>query len=237
MKTRSTPRAVLLDASGTLIDVARPLGETYALLAREFGGDLDPDTLTAGFRNAFAEAPPIAFPGLRGPELDRAERGWWRTVVEQATGAAGDVPEFDAYFEQLYAHYAQAHAWHVFPEIPAVLTGLREHGVALAVVSNFDSRLQKLLDALELAEFFGAVVCSGEFGAAKPDGAIFARALAILGVEASEALHVGDNRATDLEGARAAGIEALLVDRGAATSRGSLIRDLRPLLDLVADRT
>ena len=56
------PRAVLLDASGTLIEVARPLGETYSLLARDFGGDLDPDTLTAGFRTEFADAPPMAFP-------------------------------------------------------------------------------------------------------------------------------------------------------------------------------
>ena len=220
-----------------MIDVARPLGETYSLLAREFGGDLDPDTLTAGFRNAFAKAPPLAFPGRQGAELDRAERGWWRAVVERATAAAGDVPRFDAYFERLYSHYAEAHAWWVFPEVPDVLAGLRERGVALAVVSNFDSRLPKLLQSLGIASCFDAVVCSGEFGAAKPDGAIFARALAVLGVEASAALHVGDNRATDFDGARAAGIEALLVDRSVNGSRGDLIPDLRPLLARVADTT
>ena len=61
---------MLLDASGTLIEVARPLGETYSLLARDFGGDLDPDTLTAGFRTEFANAPPMAFPGKHGADLD-----------------------------------------------------------------------------------------------------------------------------------------------------------------------
>ena len=234
MKKDSTPRAVLLDAAGTLIDVSSPLGDTYSRLARNFGGDLDPDTLTAGFRTAFAETPPMAFPGRRGADLDRAERGWWRTVVERVTGAAGGVPEFDAYFDRLYAHYASAHAWRVYPEVPAVLSTLRERGVALAVVSNFDSRLPPLLDALGLATFFDAVVCSGEAGAAKPDGAIFAHALAALGVEASEALHVGDSRVADYDGARAAGIEALHVVRGAASNRAGTIPDLRGIPSCLA---
>ena len=224
------PRAVLLDAAGTLIGIARPLGETYSLLARDFGASLDPATLTAGFRTAFADAPPMAFPGKHGADLDRAERSWWRTVVRQAIGERG-VPEFDAYFDHLYAHYASARAWKVYPEVFAVLTALRERGAALAVVSNFDSRLAPLLDAMGLAAFFDAVVCSGEVGAAKPDRAIFTRALERLGVEASQALHVGDSRAADYDGARAAGVEALLVDRRAAANRAGIITSLHGILD------
>ena len=234
MKKDSTPRAVLLDAAGTLIDVASPIGDTYSRLARDFGGDLDPDTLTAGFRAAFAETSPMAFPGRRGADLDRAERGWWRALVERVTGAAGGVPEFDAYFDRLYAHYADAQAWRAYLEVPTVLAALRERGVALAVVSNFDSRLPPLLDALGLAAFFDAVVCSGEAGAAKPHGAIFDHALATLGVDASEALHVGDNCEADYDGARAAGINALLVDRSSTASRAGTILDLSGILDSFA---
>ena len=225
------PRAVLFDAAGTLIDVVEPLGETYARLARDFGGNLDPDALTAGFRAAFRDMPPMAFPGLRDADLDRAERGWWRTVVGRVFGAAGGVPEFDACFERLYAHYASAPAWRVFPEAPAVLAALRERGVALAVVSNFDSRLPPLLEAMGLAAFFDAVVCSGEAGAAKPDPAIFAHALAALGVEASQTLHAGDSREADYDGARSAGVEALLVDRLATANHAGVITDLRGILE------
>ena len=228
------PRAILLDAAGTLIDVARPLGDVYAELAREFGANLDPDTLTAGFRTAFADTPPMAFPGRRGLDLDRAERGWWRAVVERVTGAAGGIPEFDAYFDCLYAHYASAPAWRIYPEVPAVLAALRERDLGLAVVSNFDSRLPPLLDALGLAVFFDAVVCSGAVGAAKPDRTIFAHALAALGVEASEALHVGDSREADYDGARSAGIDALLVDRGTSAHGADTIPDLRGILDYLA---
>ena len=233
MRKHSTPRAILLDAAGTLIDVAAPIGKTYSDLAREFGGDLDPDALTAGFRTAFAGAPPMAFPGRHGADLDRAERAWWRAVVERVTREAGGVPEFEAYFDQLYMHYAAARAWRVFPEVPGVLATLRDRGLGLAVVSNFDSRLPPLLDALNLAPFFDVVVCSGAAGAAKPERAIFTHALAALGVEAHETLHVGDSVEADYEGARAAGIEALLVDRG-TTNHAGTIRDLRGIPDRLA---
>ena len=233
MKKAAAPRAVLLDVSGTLIEVARPLGETYSRLARDLGCDLDPDALTAGFRAAFADAPPMAFPGRRGADLDRAERGWWRTVVERAARAAGGGPaEFDAWFDRLYEHYASPPAWRVYPEVPAVLASLRGRGVMLAVVSNFDSRLAPLLDGLGLTAFFDTVVCSGGVGAAKPDGAIFAHALAALGIEASEALHVGDSPEADYAGARAAGMEALLVDRGSTPRGTDSIPDLRGLPEL-----
>ncbi len=232
--TRPATRAVLLDAAGTLFDLARPLGDTYSDLAREFGGDLDPETLTAEFRSAFADAPPMAFPGRHGADLDRAERGWWRAVVERVTREAGGVPEFAPYFDRLYAHYASAQAWRVFDEVPGVLTALRGRGLGLAVVSNFDSRLPPLLDALGLAPLFDAVVYSGAVGAAKPNGAIFAHALAALGVDAHEALHVGDSHVHDYDGARAAGLEALLVDRRPTTNRTGAIPDLRCILDRLA---
>ena len=234
MTKTSTPRAVLLDATGTLFDVARPLGDAYSELAREFGGQLDAGTMTRGFRTAFADTPPMAFPGRRGADLDRAERGWWRAVVERVTSTAGGVREFDGYFDRLYAHYASAPAWRVYPEVPEVLETLCERGLALAVVSNFDSRLPPLLDALGLGPFFDAVVCSGAVGVAKPHGAIFAHALATLEIEASEALHVGDSRVNDYDGARAAGIEALLVERGATVDGAGTIPDLRGILDHVA---
>ena len=234
MTRLETPRAVLLDATGTLFDVARPLGDAYSELAREFGGDLDPETMTAGFRTAFADTAPMAFPGRRGADLDRAERGWWRAVVERVTRSAGGVREFDGYFDRLYAHYASPPAWRVYPEVAEVLEALRGRGLALAVVSNFDSRLPPLLGALGLARFFDAVVCSGAVGVAKPDGAIFVHALAALGVEASEALHVGDSRVNDYDGARAAGIEALLVERATTGHATGTIPDLRGILNHVA---
>ena len=228
---RAPPHAVLLDATGTLIGLSRPLGETYARAARDAGARFEPRVLEDRFRRAFADTPPMAFPGRRGADLDRAERGWWRAVVERVTGGERALDDFDAYFNRLYSHYAEAEGWRVYPEVPAVLEALRARGVALAVVSNFDSRLGPLLAGLGIASFFDALVCSGEVGVAKPDRAIFAHALSALGVEASEALHVGDSRRNDYDGACAAGIDALLVHRGAGAASPDTIPDLRGILD------
>jgi putative hydrolase of the HAD superfamily len=95
-----------------------------------------------------------------------------------------------------------------------VLAALRERGTSLVVVSNWDVSLHEVLERTELRPLVDAVVTSAEFGAAKPDPAIFARALELAGgVAPADAVHAGDDLAADVEGARAAGIAAVLVAR------------------------
>jgi HAD superfamily hydrolase (TIGR01509 family) len=96
----------------------------------------------------------------------------------------------------------------VFAELPGArdtLVRLRAHGLALAVVSNWDVGLLRYLETLELAPFFATVVTSAEVGAEKPEPAIFREALDRIGVAPDRALHVGDH-AADEEGAAAAGM-------------------------------
>jgi putative hydrolase of the HAD superfamily len=209
-------RAVTLDAGGTLITVAEPVGETYARIAARHGVRIGAGDAERGFREAFATAPPLAFPGASPTRLRNHERAWWYTVVRRALGRAAAGPAGDAAFDELFAHYAGASAWRVFPEVPDVLATLRARGLALAVVSNFDARLGPLLDALGLAPWLDAIVHSSRAGSAKPDAGIFRDALARLGVAPADALHAGDDLAVDVLGARAAGMRAALVNRGAS---------------------
>ncbi len=67
-------------------------------------------------------------------------------------------------------------------------------GLKLAVVSNFDTRLRPLLDALELSPLFDTIVVSAEVGAEKPNPLLFETACSQLGIDPEEALHVGDDR-------------------------------------------
>ncbi len=85
------------------------------------------------------------------------------------------------------------------------LERLRDRGLGLAVVANWDSALPTHLAELGLDRFFATVVTSAAVGAPKPDPAIFRTALERLGVAASRSLHVGDEP-VDEEGARAAGM-------------------------------
>jgi putative hydrolase of the HAD superfamily len=152
-------------------------------------------------------------------------------VVER-TGC--EVGEFDRFFDTLYEHYAAGHAWRCFGEVPRVLEGLRRAGCRLAVVSNFDSRLPGILKALGLLDQVDAVVYSSEAGSAKPDPAIFRRALGILDVDPARTVHVGDSAVADLGGARAAGIAGRLIQRDAPAGAvgGGVIQSLDELLRL-----
>jgi len=121
-----------------------------------------------------------------------------------------------AAFERMAGHFRSSSAWAVYDDVVPALDDLSRNGTKLAIVSNWDSYLPKLLDALDLTRFFPVVVVSALEGTSKPDPEIFRRACRRLDVAEEEALHVGDSVSEDLAGARSAGLAALLLDRADA---------------------
>jgi putative hydrolase of the HAD superfamily len=109
-----------------------------------------------------------------------------------------------------------------YPDARPSLADLSGRGLRLVCVSNWDCTLGAVLDRCGLGELLDGAVSSAEAGARKPDPAIFAEALELAGCEPEEALHVGDSPEEDLEGARAAGIRALLLDREGGGDLASL---------------
>lgn len=104
-----------------------------------------------------------------------------------------------------------------YPDVRVTLEALRAKGLRLVVVSNWDVSLHAVLHDTGLDGLLDAVLTSAECGVAKPEPAIFARALQAVGVsDPARALHVGDTVAEDVAGARAAGIEAVLIARDGA---------------------
>lgn len=98
----------------------------------------------------------------------------------------------------------------VFADVLPALTRLRAAGTALVVVSNWDASLHDVLAGLGLATLLDAVVTSAEAGARKPNPAIFKAAGRRI------ERHVGDSEHEDVAGARAAGIEPVLIRRDGA---------------------
>ena len=227
--------AVTLDAAGTLFEVAEPVGTTYARLAARHGITLAAAEIERGFRAALATAPPLAFPGASPVRLGDHERAWWYAVVRRTFGAAGTSSHFDACFTELFEFYGRAAAWRVFPDVPEALRAVRARGLRVGVVSNFDTRLVGLLEELGLAPLVDRIVHSTRAGVAKPDPAIFHLALEALGVPPAEALHAGNEVVADVEGARAAGLGAVLVDReGRLLTLPPGVPRVRTLAELVA---
>jgi putative hydrolase of the HAD superfamily len=124
--------------------------------------------------------------------------------------------------EALTAALMDSLRFHAFPEVPDALRELRSLGLRLVVVSNWDVSLHERLAETGLDALVDGAVASAELGVAKPDPAIFAHALALAGVSAEEAVHVGDSAVEDVEGARAAGLRAVLLARGGGGDISSL---------------
>jgi putative hydrolase of the HAD superfamily len=225
---------VLFDATGTLVELREPVGETYARVAAAHGVRLPAWRLEDAFARALRSAPARVFPGAPLPEAARRERAAWREIVRATFRAAdqtarfrapGDRDGFEACFEALWEHYAEPGAWRARDGAGPALDALARRGLALGVVSNFDQRLPAILAGLGLAARLRAIVLPAHAGAAKPDPRIFAHALASLGVGAGDAVYVGDDAEHDLAGARAAGLRALDVRR---------LASLRELPDRIA---
>ena len=206
-------KVVFFDAAGTLLTVNGSVGEIYADIAREHGMDVAVSDLEAGFRRSYVTAPSMAFPGAVSEQIPTLERQWWRNLVQEVFASLGSFPRFDEYFEALFSFFARAEAWRLYPETLSTLEELQSRGFRLGIISNFDARLFGLLEDLGIAPFVDPVVISTHAGAAKPEREIFTQALTRIGVEADEALHVGDSYEADIVGAKAVGITPVLVDR------------------------
>ncbi len=93
------------------------------------------------------------------------------------------------------------------PGAAEVLHILREAGARIGLLTNGAPDLQReKIESSGLGMFFDAAVVSGEIGTGKPDPAIFHHLLDILGVEAGEALMVGNSLSRDIVGGKAAGM-------------------------------
>jgi putative hydrolase of the HAD superfamily len=207
------PKALLLDAMGTLMGLREPLGHTYAAVAARHGLELSATAVGTAFSTLWPSAPPMAFPGLEGAELEQAERRWWGERIDATLAACGVGPAPAALHRELFDTFADPRLWRVYDDVPGALDRWHRGGLRLAVVSNFDQRLAGLLAGLDLERWLEVVVISSRAGAAKPSAVPFQQALAALDLPAHAVWHVGDSE-DDVRGAQAAGIRAVRIRRG-----------------------
>lgn len=172
--------------------------------------------------------------GDEGWSIGGGEAHFWRRFVAEVFERVGGGALPDGMLEGLVRHFRKAAHWRVYAEVPGVLSALRNGGIRLLVVSNWDSSLLSLLQELGLAPYFDSILVSALFGASKPGRAIFDEAVRLAGVGHAEALHVGDSLHDDYHGAREAGLKALLVDRsGLAPAGVESVSSLDEVLDRV----
>jgi putative hydrolase of the HAD superfamily len=228
-------KAVFFDAVGTLFSVRGSVGRIYWEVARDHGVRATPEAIEAAFAEVFPSAPPLAFPSVQPGSVRRMEKQWWREVVFQVFRKVGPLERFDDYFDSVFDAFSRPSAWEVYPDTLAVLSALKERGLKLGVISNFDSRIYPLLSDLGIFKYLDSVHISSREGTAKPDPAIFLNALSAHGLLPREAVHVGDSLSEDIGGAEGAGLHAVWIDRDGGRLDGEKLRiaSLEALLPVV----
>lgn len=232
-------QVVFFDAANTLFHVKGSVADIYLRYAVQFGFAHTPDSLGAiqrAFARAFGEAPSPVFAVTDPARLKQSERLWWFDIVHNVFYRVGMFPRFDEFFEQVFQVFEDPQSWQLYPDTVATLTRLKERGLELGIVSNFDSRLFPVMRGLGLDHLFDTVTISSLAQAAKPAPKIFQVALDKHALDPHEAVHVGDSFREDVEGAMRAGVHAVLLDREGTSqqAREQSIRrldELIPLLD------
>ncbi|MEM9380424.1 MAG: HAD-IA family hydrolase [Planctomycetota bacterium] len=229
MTTRSAAKALLVDFGGTLATERSSRAAIYAEAARARGVEVE-DARMARLMAAAHDRLPREHDG----EF-RYGRGWFERFMRiiftdelrlsSATlqGIAGE----------LFARFADARTFRVFPDARDLLGRARARGLPIAVVSNWSEALDGLVRDLGLD--VDVVLSSAVLRSEKPEPAIFLAALRAVGADPADALHVGDSLRCDVEGARAVGVRAVLLDRSATGRAGSAAKGVprvRSLEDL-----
>jgi putative hydrolase of the HAD superfamily len=199
-----------LDAGNTIVFLDHEV--CAALVSGALGRSVDGGTLerAEGAAKKRLDAAQL-LPPLPDNEITPSWSAFMSTLVQIATEV--DEARAGACTRALWAEHRRFNLWRKVPDgLVAAVAELRARGVPVAVVSNSEGQLRQLFDNLGLQEAFDFVIDSHHVGVEKPDPRIFALALSRFGVAPARALHIGDTYATDVVGARAAGMQVALID-------------------------
>ena len=224
MRTRY--RAVFFDLDGTLISERAGVDEARAAVAgmlREQGHAVSDEQYAAAAKAVI-------------DELLASHGGAWPPVFSRVEAIAATLERLSlpkdaaAALSELHHQTRLAHLRLIPGAAGAVEQAGKQHRVGLITNGPGVEQRQKLRRS-GLEDRFESITISGELGVAKPEPAIFERALAALAVDAADAVYVGNNFAVDVVGACGAGMDAIWLDHGSGSApiAGAFAEQVRPL--------
>jgi HAD superfamily hydrolase (TIGR01662 family) len=198
-------RAVLFDVDFTLARPGPELSpEGYRRVGERHGLALDPAR--------YDEARAAAIETLqKHPELEHDEEIWVAFTERIVRGMGGDADGAHEVALEMTQAWERHENFELYEDVLPVLAELRAYGLKIGLVSNTGRKLEEFVSHHRLD--VDAALASGAHGWTKPHESIFRAVLDRLEVQAAEAAMVGDSPEDDVEGARALGMEAFLIDR------------------------
>lgn len=211
-------KIVFFDAGDTLLRPYPSFSEIFASVARGEGHVVTPEAveevqgrLAPHLMDLEMDDDPDATPYLGSAFSAEQSRRYWTYLYKRLSRELGI--EDDALPDRLFATFTDSASYKLFDDVVPVLHELRDSGLRLGLISNFESWLEELLVELEVGDMFEVVAISGIAGVEKPDPAIFELALKEAGVAAHDAVYVGDSPVLDAAPAAGLGMKVVLIDR------------------------
>ena len=214
-------KAVFFDFYDTLCTWGQPLIVRLQKIADRYSFEIDAARYAAARENLYAEASgsdPTMHVLLE--TMQEIIESYYEFV--EALGVQEHVEQMTWELLQSEHSLFAANAATLYDDVVPTLQHLRDTGLKLAIVSNWDTPLDPLTQRLGIAHYFDIIVASHDarVRSAKPDPHIFNYTLAALEISAGEAVHIGDTYEADIIGAKDAGIRPILIDRdGTQTGR------------------
>ena len=227
-------RAVFFDVGETLVHPFPSFPELFAEVLDREGHHVLPDDVLQASRavtHRFSQASRDGELWTTSPDRSRA---FWGSVYELMLEALA-LPAGNGLRDRLYAAFTDRANYALFDDVRPTLDQLISDGYQLGIISNFESWLEDLLADLGLREVFDVTVISGIEGMEKPDPRIFRLALERAGIEANDAVYVGDNPEFDVDPPAALGMFPVLIDRRAHLPDhvGARITDMANLVEVI----
>jgi len=208
-------KAIFFDWFYTLARFEPPRHQLYSQAFREFGVELSPEKVVRGILIAdqyFFEENAKSPVAERSPEEQaRVYIHYPNTILTEA--GAKTPRELSLKILKRVTEQFKGVAFTLFDDVLSTLKALKQRNFILGLLTNLNSDMVAICRELGLEPYLNFVVTSKEVGADKPKPPIFLAALDKAGVNASEAVHVGDQYKLDVIGARGIGINPILIDR------------------------
>lgn len=228
---------ITFDAMNTLFKVKHSVGLIYLSTARLLFPNqeitISKEELESSFKLVFNKYYK-SYPHY-GHNKISSEQFWYQIISStfENTGCKFEEDKIKVLTSTLYNDFCSSKHWSIFPEVNTVLKNLKSRGIKIGVISNFDERLENLLENLDLLQYIDFTLCSKTTGFSKPDPEIFKIALKRAGVKEEEALHIGDDFDLDYKAAVESRLHSLLLvrDCGSVNADVDSVRSLTEIFD------